>query len=99
MITKYKESHGITITLGDTSHPNAVEVDWIRSTFMEEWEVASSQNSLKINNILETRGKLIDAVSTLSENIVTLTNTLNSLITSKDSSQVSKSDNSKGLVI
>jgi hypothetical protein len=44
VIDNYVESHGVRIVLGDRTHPNAVEVQWVYPDWLERLELLQSQN-------------------------------------------------------
>jgi hypothetical protein len=56
VIDTYKESLGIVIKTGDLSHPDSIEVEWCKPSWMERFELLSRQAILN----LEQNGKIVE---------------------------------------
>ena len=62
-IMDYAESHGIMVTLGDLSHPNAVEIRAVEPAFKEQYEALVARGLVlaeTLGKVLEQNGKLVE---------------------------------------
>jgi hypothetical protein len=68
VIDNYVDSHGIRILVGDVTHPNAIEVQWVHPDWLERLELTQQQNIKVIetdSQVLKMNSEQIQQFSSL----------------------------------